>query len=548
MAASPTIEEQGRNLNCPFSWDLSDRIRCTSVDVLEADQLDEIEGNPDVKIKAELILAFAFTVNDKNDKYDYAKALSYADGAVTDADDDGYRFVAKATRFNILRMWRKPEANRKALLELQDEEHNLSSSSLARVLITQAYALSLFLSTRFEQAQELCAQAFTLDPSFGEAYYLHGLITGRLRRQQYGNWSDPWEIELSSLKRAIQLWPSSPLPHVFYAETMRSELYARGTQQIVAIRKMNYHLSKALDIALQKLQGRALKRISKVYKYIAKLDGKCRGFNFEEVIWKEEVSINLALELLPNNASVLHEAALCHWTSSPKLKNMVKAKEYLQRASERSTTSNYRTNVWADIDYVKIRKEMDNQFDDVDGYACLLPRYDNDAMSKHHVHVAIGKAYIEQKLHDEAYDELKAALRLNPELEECKKLLNTTIEKLVDINRWKVLCSRMSVDDCVSQLFDFAHTLETFQLVDRAQAGVMYGRVLEIQPENVQARDSLQTLINKLPNGEDTSGLDVVTNQLQNLTVSGDALVEPSTNEFYNAHCNEKVSYHALFH
>ena len=542
VGAVRSLNEQAKLLNCHFNWDIAKNIQCSYSDRIEAKLLNEIQGNPDVKNKALLLLSFVFTVKDKSDTFNLQKALDYANDVIKNTSSKGEEFVALANRFNILHKQRHKDASALELQKLQAKESDLRAPDRAVVALVESYAISVLSFTDFKRARQRCEEAIALDPSLGEAHFNLGLIIGRLRRGDNGPYSHANSAELEAFQQAMLYWPTSPLPHVFYACAIAPRLKNhRGQVNATVLQEMDHHLSPAIDLAVAHKHGTALYRCSKALRYIARLDGRS-GYDFAMHAQLERYTIEEALKTWPGNTSVLHEAALCYWKTAERFQNLEKAEKYLREACD--TKDVIHDNVFADIDLIKLQKRMNPKFDNLTAMAELAIKYEGLEQSKPQIHIELGWIYLKQEEDlDRAYDEFETAIKLRPESSDFRHALEQAIKAKRARAYIEFCAGRLTHDVYIDEMLRWADSVQICDPPNKELAVEFYNLVLQLDPNNSIGKTQLSLLLAPVSDDLDTTRELFADLQLTNPAVKSrdnDGVI-PSTREFYEATRSSKV-------
>ena len=334
------------------------------------------------------------------------------------------KYLVIANKVWILKI-KRDIGDKESLLKTANElQQEFTDSDESDLCVAEAFALSRFPPDGYERALERYKKAVELNSENGEAFFGIGQMLGRLRRIDRGQLSKASEEELQAFKESMKLWPDNPLPFVFYALAL-SHGVVRGSSDVEkTIDEMDRYMEEAKAKAEAFSSGSAV-----VYKWCAKgykricLSGMPphRYLNF---VNKQKQCVDRAVELSPNDSSVLHEAGSFYMHVKIYL-DVEKADAYLVKSVE---CSPFRKNFGADFDLVKLRKQRQKDYDVLAAYSALQTKYsgaDQDHRYLSSLHEAIASEYEELRDYDRARKEYVKSLSYKPNWyrapENCRK-------------------------------------------------------------------------------------------------------------------------------
>ena len=497
MDPQESLEEHLKRLRCHFTWNLDSKSASNSlscdVNVLEDKILSEIQGNPPVVCQAYLILAFAHTVWDVHKKVDYNKAFEYIELSEECANNNAEKYLVIANKVWILKI-KRDIGDKEGLLKTANElQQEFTDSDESDLCLAEAFALSRFPPDGYERALERYKKAVELNAENGEAFFGIGQMLGRLRRIDQGQLSKASEEELQAFKESMKLWPNNPLPFVFYALAL-SHGVARGSSDVEkTINEMDRYMEEAKAKAEAFSSGSAV-----VYKWCAKgykriCLSRMPRHRYLIFVNKQKQCVDRAVELSPNDSSVLHEAGSFYMHVKIYL-DVEKADAYLVKSVE---CSPFRKNFGADFDLVKLRKQHQKDYDVLAAYSALQTKYsgaDQDHRYLSSLHDAIASEYEELRDYDRARKEYVKSLSYKPNwyhAPKTAKRLPQLTEQFVEQSTNRFNSGSISQSMLIENLHEAGRTYETFRPRKSREAKKLYELILRLDAKNNSARNSL---------------------------------------------------------
>ena len=418
------------DIECHFKWEPDANTRPLNYEIVIKKLKADVVENPDVEVMGRTLLSYILFQNEQ-----FEEAQTEANGVIEKCKCNGEKLVSFANKASIYDKRKQHQEVRKLIPTVRECKGALTSDDEHQIKLIHAFSLTMFGIVNFTNAKVIYEEILDRH-EICYAYFGLAKVLGRLRRYHHSNRSKPSQKELHALSKACEL--SAKNNKSFYLAQYgfaKAENICHGRENIISMCK---DTEKILDQAVEELidsrqeSCHVHKWCAMAYKKLYFSDPPDRELK-KKYTMKQKEHIDEAIRINPHDTMALHDAALLYWKARP-CKNLDKARLHFEKACRNTPSGNY----WADVDYVKFRKQQgDENLKVMDEYVKLIKKYEkikveDEPLNLAHLHMLCGEEL--EKLNDKksAVKEFISALKLDPTMVRVKEAKRSVLSILKD--------------------------------------------------------------------------------------------------------------------